>query len=207
MIVPKMTYGEKRNQFLHDYKAVHARANHTYRQLVTGVKRRHQTHATEVLEWTTSARNKWLAFFEVRAHQVNFICICISIDHGGLPIALEPIVVDTKENIYVAEYSMHFFKRYNERLKLEIVKPMQTIRHYFKHNLHSESYIKSSRTELGDLKFFQPVNGGVILGTSHDEEKWMQMKTFISNDMLKATQVETVEYLKNYKLDHPNTIA
>jgi hypothetical protein len=67
--------------------------------------------------------------------------------------------------------------------------------------MRSQNRVELLGTEEADTyKVFLPVAGGVLLGYQYTSKKWIEAKTFISDEMLGTNQVEKVEFLKGYKL-------
>jgi hypothetical protein len=197
-----MSYEEMRKEFFHDFIIATAKARVTYRSLRSEMHKRHQQHAVETITWKSPLHNTWMTFYDISNNNVDCLHVCITMDHGNLLRTLYPIAPDENNDIFLAEYNTHFYKRYNERLQLNLPKPSLIVKHYFKKNIKPEGSTRLSRTDDKEtFKIFMPVTGGVMLGYQYSDKKWLEGKTFISNEMLRGSQVEVVEFLKNYKLD------
>lgn len=90
----------------------------------------------------------------------------------------------------VAVFNGHFFKRYNERLHLNLSKPVDIIVHFFKHSRDIHQTLLPKEQKMYSIGFCK---NGMLLGEFNYNEKWLVWKTFISRDLTKRNQ-EEVEY-------------
>lgn len=202
MIVPSMTNEQVRKEFLHDFNMLEDRAIGVYPLLRSAMHKRNQNHATETKLWKSPLHNTWMSFYRMDGPDTGVMHVCITMDHRNLLKSLTLMGEGTVADHYIAEYNIHFYKRYNERMKLNLPKPMLIVKHYFKHNFDSDAFTELSATDHPMVhKIFVPVNGGALLGFRYLDKKWFDMKTFVSNEMLRESQLEMVEYLKEYKLE------
>ncbi|MCF8464542.1 MAG: hypothetical protein K9G41_06865 [Flavobacteriales bacterium] len=96
-------------------------------------------------------------------------------------------------------YTSHYFKRYNERLKLGINDPKKLL-HVFMHNHLAYTFQYLEEISPGVWKFFAYTKNGVALGTYIKSDNYYKMNTFITHDMLKGDQLE-METFKKAELD------
>lgn len=200
-----MTPEEVRKEFLHDLHRAKAKSANTFNQLLTDLRRRKQQHAIETIIWKSPSYNRWMMIYNLNGRDTYCIHICLTLDRGGFLKTLAPTSSIRHTEMYITECNIHFFKRYNERLKLGLTKPEQIVKHYFKHDTGNTkwSHIKHVENE-SKLNLFMPVNGGVALGFAYDDIHFIEMKTFVSDEMLRASQMEKLEFLRNYReQDHP----
>ena len=100
-------------------------------------------------------------------------------------------ILDTPFILY---YTTHFFTRYKERLKLDIIKPEDIIRKYLR---DSNNFVpKVLETDDTLSKMFIVCEQGIILGTLHQKSFICKMNTFLSPDMLKPDQFEMEKIMK-----------
>jgi hypothetical protein len=87
-------------------------------------------------------------------------------------------------------FNSHFFKRYRERGKIDLDKPEQVIKYFFKKNICLLPCY--SPREDGTQQLFTPVNGGIGLGNYHPETGICEFKTFVDNSLLRQEQRDEV---------------
>lgn len=205
MIVPKMTHEEVRKEFMHDLQRMKARATNTFNQLLMDLQKRKQQHAVETVVWKSASHNRWMMLFYLDRQQSVCAHVCLTLDHGGFLKTLSATHVEDYDELFISEYNIHFYKRYNERLKLGLTKPEQIVKHFHKHNPRMDTTTELKQIENeSKLNLFLPLYNGVGLGFRHDDIRLIEMKTFISNEMLHESQMETVDFLRKYReQDHP----
>ncbi|HXH19928.1 MAG TPA: hypothetical protein VNJ07_12695, partial [Chitinophagales bacterium] len=89
----------------------------------------------------------------------------------------------------------HFFKRYNERRKLNLVMPCDIIRAFMNDNLKF-SFQKLEETTPGNFKVFGVTDSGVLLGMYNASANIYKLNTFITSDMLQGSQIQMEEQMK-----------
>jgi hypothetical protein len=206
MIVPRMTHEEVRKEFLHDWHRATAKANNSFTGLLMNLHRRKMQHAVETVIWKTPSNNRWMMIYFLDGKNSTCAHVCLTLDHGGFLKTLSP-VTDMRHpgETFIAEYNIHFYKRYNERLKLGLTRTEKIVKHFFRYNSVMDGWSKMGNTESENkLNLFMPVKGGVALGFAYDTFRFIEMKTFVSDEMLRESQMETAEYLRHYnEKDHP----
>jgi hypothetical protein len=118
--------------------------------------------------------------------------------YGNSGIKAITVMADTED--YMFFFTTHFFKRYNERRKLNHTLPLDTLRSFMGENHNFNMQFVEDLNE-GVQRMFCYINSGVILGTADHNIKLYWMNTFLTNDMLKSDQLELAEQLKNYHLE------
>jgi hypothetical protein len=84
-------------------------------------------------------------------------------------------------------YNGHFFKRYNERMGLNLPNPLAIAKEFFKNC----EEIKPAEITEGDLTYNMVLcHGGFALGQTNLEANWLIFNTFISNDLQRQDQVD-----------------
>lgn len=79
----------------------------------------------------------------------------------------------------------HFFKRYNERMNLQLNKPVDLIKRYFLHNTYA-GYTVYKENETKKFIGFSPE--GIMLGEPRYNDLWLVNKTFVSKDLCRTDQ-------------------
>jgi hypothetical protein len=92
-------------------------------------------------------------------------------------------------------FTTHFFKRFKERLKLDITKPEELVKFFFKKNL----FMMPAQLDMpnGTKQIFAPLFGGVGLGVYHEKEDIYEFKTFVNNGLLKDSQKQIIQTITN----------
>lgn len=82
-------------------------------------------------------------------------------------------------------YNGHLFTRYNERLNLGIIKPLDSVKHFFINNGYSTTQvIKKESKEF----IISVCKDGLLLGELQNNLGWLINKTFITKDLMRADQ-------------------
>lgn len=198
MIVSSMSYIELRKEVENDIVLVRRKAKHVEAELEKKMKRNKLKTITHIYDYNSPNKNKWLVKIEIGFK--NVACSFLTYFYIDNKIAAIQ-VVDAR---YLLYYTTHFFKRYKERMKLDITKPEDLIREYF---AGSTNFVPKllGVTENYLLKMFILCKHGAILGNIHTESSICKMNTFITTDMLKTDQVEMEnemkERLRKYSFD------
>jgi hypothetical protein len=142
----------------------------------------------ETITIPAKSKNDWR--MTIRATDLGVVTepYLIHYDKVGLTAWYVSEMANPKGVMY---FNTHFFKRYRERLKLDIEKPEALVKNFFRKNHNS---IIPCYTTEEDVKqqLFVPLDGGVGLGIYHGEDFIFEFKTFVSNDMLKEEQLQQV---------------
>jgi len=83
-------------------------------------------------------------------------------------------------------FNTHFFKRYRERLQLDIEKPEDVIKQFFRKN----TTILTGYYPMpdGTHQLFCPILGGLALGKFHEALGIKEFKTFVDDSLLHENQ-------------------
>lgn len=198
MIVPSMSYIEIRKEVENDIVFVKKKSIHVIAELEKKMKKNKLKTITHIYDYNSPNKNKWIVKIEIGLKNVaSSFLTYFYIDNKIAAIQ----VVNAR---YLLYYTTHFFKRYKERMKLDIVKPEELIRKYFSDSTNFVHQLLGV-TENYLLKMFILCKHGAILGNIHTESSICKMNTFITTDMLKTDQVEMEkemeERLRKYSYD------
>ena len=108
---------------------------------------------------------------------------------------LAALTIDMKEEV-LHYHTGHFFKRYNERRNLGLVKPEDIIRVYIKDNTQI-SYQPLEKIATGIQTIFGVITTGIVLGHRNSNLKILLLSTYITHEMLKGQQLKMEDYLKS----------
>jgi hypothetical protein len=196
MIVPAMTYKEIYHQLMEDYEALSRKA---YAQAIIFQKemlRKKLRCEVRVVTYKTAQHNEWNIIFRIFTNDVEKIGYLRTYDKVG-PVTYHIMFYEDNTK-HLIKQNTHFYQRYNERMKLNLSKPADVIKHFFKHNME----LSLGLTEVleNGQKLMQFVyTGGMGIGWFSEEAMMVHMKTFISNDILTAKQKNLVDFIKHHE--------
>ena len=191
MLVPTMTLHEIRKALVYDYEhEVHARMR-ADEVIATGKWiRGGRKDFVETNTFITNTKNKWRIIVMCDNGIVATNAYVVSYNHIGITASHFPFGMDTEQFMH---FNTHFFKRYKERAKLNIDKPEDLVKYFFRHNLGMiPAYFPMKD---GTKQLFCSLNGGVGLGKYHDDGNILEFKTFVDNSLLSTEQKEQIQTL------------
>ncbi len=193
-----MTYIEIRKEVLKDVESAKKKSVYVVAELEKKMRKQKLKTITHIYDYNSPNKNKWIVKIEIDSKNVaSSFLTYFYIDNKIAAVQ----VVDAR---YLLYYTTHFFKRYKERMKLDIAKPEELIRKYLSDSTNFAHQLLGV-TENYLLKMFILCKHGAILGNIHTESSICKMNTFITTDMLKTDQVEMekemVERLRKYSND------
>jgi hypothetical protein len=183
MIVSSMTYDEIRKEIQTDLVSVRRKAKYVEAELEKKMKRNKLKTLSHIYDYNSPNKNKWIVKMEIRTKNVALTFLTYFYLDNKI------VAIQVINNPFLLYYTSHFFKRYKERLKLDIIKPEDIIRKYLS---DSTNFIPKV-LEIVDINLFKMYilcGQGTILGTLHLNSGICKMNTFLSEDMLKSDQVE-----------------
>jgi len=138
----------------------------------------------------TKAKNNWLIFMHKSLSQDKYrncydVALCNVVfyyDKYGLK-AMRYI----KETDLIEVFSGHLFKRYNERLQLNLSRPIDAVIRFFNTNGYLQHIMYEKN---GTWKTMGICKEGITFGEFQNEEKWLVNKTFITKNMAFAKQIK-----------------
>ncbi|MBK5270106.1 MAG: hypothetical protein JJE22_03745 [Bacteroidia bacterium] len=193
MLVDTMDHIEITNEIKKDYEKIMAT---TVKRLAGEYEReRKKLKIDKTRTYTkhycikTARKNNWIIFlrkfstkekFELGDDVLVFL-IVYYYNKTGLR------VFEARSMELMVVYNGHFFTRYNERMKLNLSRPLDILIHYFKYSRHQvyKPVIKGGRNFVIGVSA-----AGLTLGEVQHGLKWLVNKTFISRDLLKPEQDE-----------------
>jgi hypothetical protein len=141
---------------------------------------------SKIYTFKTAAKNNWILvfakapsseFYDGRSECMVHKAVTYFYDEGGLKVVAwtDPVL---------EMWTSHFFRRYNERLKLGLNTPIEIIKHFMIHNPHI-GYECKCKNRIAH--FIGYTKEGLLLGNLQSEE-WLLWRTFVSRDLLRADQ-------------------
>jgi hypothetical protein len=142
----------------------------------------------------TASKNTWILFFSKAPAQKKYIgrdsinvgYVVYFYTSKGLS------VINRATGNFLELYYGHFFKRYNERMKLNLDKPLDIIKSYFKHGgnvVYSVINKNAHEYTIGICRH------GILLGELSHNRQWLINKTFVSRDLARPDQDEVEKKL------------
>jgi len=134
----------------------------------------------------THGKNNWIIFMEKspaiekykKGGYINFIAIIYYYSEQGLR------VLHTQENALVS-FSSHFFKRYNERMKLNLSNPLDIVKAYFRTGTYGRNKMIENGTTT-QIIGFRPQ--GLQFGLVKYDKSYIEWKTFVNNELAFRSQ-------------------
>lgn len=183
MLVPAMSLPEIKKAVFSDYEP-------EIKNRIEGIKmaykqkwiRNGRKDFAETVAFTVNSKNNWRITIICNKGNITTIPYLIAYDKHG---ATATYLSDLTEN-HLFHFNAHFFKRYREREKIDMDKPEQVIKLFFrKNNCFIPCY---SPRENGTQQLFVPVHSGIGLGNYHPDTEICEFKTFVDNSLLRQEQ-------------------
>ncbi len=198
MIVSSMTYDEIRKEVQNDIDLVFKKSTHVIAELERKMRREKLKKYIHVYDYNSKNKNKWIVKIDMGPKDVaRTFMTYFYVDN-------KIVAVQVIDSAFLLYYTTHFFKRYKERLNLDIINPEDIIRNYL---TGSSNFVPKVLEIVDDklMKMYIVGKQGTILGTLHTNCGICKMNTFLSPDLLKTDQIEMEKEMKErltkYKLD------
>ena len=196
MIVSSMNVEEIMEEVFRDLPSVSAKANFHAPIFLRWLYKNGQLYMTTVKEYVTARRNRWLLIFRINRKESVMSQALPFYDDKGYLVAV-PFKMDEERHLCI--FTGHFFQRYDERMQLGIVLPQRITQKFFRRNdvdlaQHAESHFEN---EDNKEAVFINLKDGVGLGIMEYNKRLMTIKTFLPHSMLKDSQHQLVEHIKN----------
>lgn len=184
MLVPTMTLPEIKHSLFRDYEGeLHVKIS----ALEAGAHRKWLTNGKkdflETVVFTSKSKNIWRIFITGSNHGFSAMPYVIFYDNVGITASH---LTTSPGKLSFVHFNTHFFKRYQERAKIDLDKPEDVVKLFFRKNRVFAPYVEE--LENGKLQLFIPLDDGIGLGTLHEDEDIFEFKTFVDNSLLKEDQ-------------------
>ncbi len=152
-------------------------------------------------EIKTARKNTWLLILskapsDDKYKGMSSINICSLIYFYG---RLGLRVYRVEEEGHLTIYNGHLFTRYKERMDLNLVEPLDIVKHFFINNGYSIGKIVIREGREYNLAISKD---GLILGELQEDRTWLVCKTFITKELMKSDQqVEERQLLNDLHKD------
>jgi hypothetical protein len=187
MLVPAMSLSEIKKSVYNDYKPEVKNKVETIKTVYKAKWIRNgKKDFAETVAFPVKSRNNWRITIICNNNNVTTIPYLIAHDKHGITASC---MSDLTEN-HLLHFNAHFFKRFRERGKIDMDKPDQVIKLFFRKNLCLVPCYSPRKD--GTQQLFVPVYGGVGLGNYHPDTQICEFKTFVDNSLLKQDQLEEI---------------
>jgi hypothetical protein len=189
MLVPAMTLPEIRKEILKDLVIVSRKIVYASEKIEKDFRRQHLKASSRFVDYVSTQKNSWMFFYEYDHKKMK---VTIMVYFYGLN-GLTAITVEPKTEM-LHYHTAHFFKRYNERRHLGLVKPEDILRTYLI-DTNQISYQPLDKIASYIYKIFGVNKTGIVLGYTNTRLNMLMLNTYITHDMLKGQQLKMEDYL------------
>ncbi len=197
MLVPAMTPEEIRNALISDYETeLKIKFKGIEVAYVSKWKRNGKKNFFETISHCTKTNNHWRITIRCKDGGCWMMPYLIFYDHVGVSAFYLAPETGTESLMW---FNTHFFKRYRERLKIDIEKPEDLVKHFFRHNM----YMVPCYYPMPDGKeqLFCPLTEGLGLGLYNQELKTYVFKTYVDRSLLHEEQKQKMVDIWHKELD------
>lgn len=195
MFVESMTFEEIRQEFEKDKKTLISKIVHHSNEVIKLMRKTNMSRYERYFDYTSPRKNKWIYHFfcdqpKGKKFRVNMYCYF----HTHNSYAVISYAHNIDQLIYM---SGHFFTRYFQREKPGHETMHDIVRLYLSEN--SELIVQGIKEEKPGTKIWQAFvqsSRGVGLGYLYQNVNVVEMRTFVTNDMLKGDQVTLSKQLE-----------
>lgn len=184
MIVPNMSLPEIRKAICDDFDNEIKRKIQSMQVARQGKWIRNgRKDFVETILFPSKSRNNWRITITCDSRGVRSVPYLVSYNTIGITAShMDPDGFSPS----LMHFNTHFFKRYRERGKVDIEKPEDLVKFFFKKN--SVLIACYYPREDGTQQLFTPLAGGVGLGNYHEESDICEFKTFVDHSLLGEDQ-------------------
>lgn len=193
MLVHGMSLEELRHEIKEDKPAILHKLVGLAKKTVKHMRKTHMSSFHKSFDYISPRKNNWIVGYtfsepNIETATVHFLAIMYR------PIGFTVFYPPPKSDMLLI-YTDHFFKRYNQRLELNLVNPKDKIRHFVL-NASEAPYEKMEDIKPGMFSVFARIRQGVMLGVKYSDLKFVKFNTFLSEKDLKGDQIQLAQNLK-----------
>lgn len=195
MFVESMTFEEIRQEFEKDKKTLISKIVHHSNEVLKLMRKTNMSHYDKHFEYISPRKNKWVYHFAGdKKGKDNFRIYNYCWFHTHNSYA---VIVYSPANARLTYISGHFFTRFHQRAKTERENMHDLVRLYLSTNNNTATQpIKEEKPGSGVYQVFSQSGSGVGLGYFYKKENIVELRTFITNDMLKGDQIALSKLLE-----------
>jgi hypothetical protein len=187
MFLETMSFVEIRREFDKEEKHLHNKLSTHSIHVEKQMRKVNMTKFRKFYTWTSPNKNTWTYLFDFEKHNTKLKMIiplyCLFFTERSYAV-----LIYTQDKGNIIYLTSHFFTRYYEREKLPGDNIDENIRTFMEKN---GAYVIFKLKEVYENHYdaFIQMKEGVGLGTLHNDVHLVEIRTFITNDMLKGDQV------------------
>lgn len=188
-----MTFEEIRKEFEKDKDALQKHVVFYGKKINKLMRHTNMHHYDKFHEYNSPRKNRWVIRDIFRSQKIDDGTVtkyCCYATRNSYAVVCYSMATDR-----LLYYTGHFFTRFFQREELEKDIVHDLIRKYLEvNNLTTTHRLKDMGNNVWQV--FGQTTTGVALGYMHTKINLLELRTFISNDMLKADQVELSKQLE-----------
>jgi hypothetical protein len=187
MFVESMSFEEIRKEFDRDKPSMVRKMVHHSDSVMKQMRKTNMTHFEKYYDWISPRKNRWTYRFELNGKVIgsNFF---IRMYCQFFTERSYAVLVYSRETDRVIYYTSHFFTRYFQREGLPREDLHEIIKTFLEENNQFITHpLKQIQSDTYDS--FIQMRTGAAFGTLHRALNLVELRTFITNDMLKGDQV------------------
>ena len=194
MLVPAMTLEDIRREIQKDFPILHRKSSYVLHKLERMFdKSTIEKGVVRFFEYRSKYKNTWIYKINLSKGKNDLFFLAYYYGNKGLT-AVCPLSND------ILLYSTgHFFNRYNERRKLNLVMPHDIMRTFMNDNKEFK-FQPMDEVSPGIYTMFGALDSGAALGMFNKNLNLYKLNTFISHDMMRDDQRE-MEALMRLRLN------
>lgn len=195
MFVESMSFEQMRNQALDDLKPIVAKVLHHGKAISRVMRKTNMSHFKKYYDYTAPVtKNHWVYSIELaNAFAKSYGYTCISYFETGKNNYAAIVVAPATNCVFY--FTKHFFDRYNQRLGLGKQTRRDVMLRFLEDNQHL-AWSETGKIKAGKPQVLMQTKYGAGLGHVHDEINFIEMRTFISNEMLSDSQLDISFHLE-----------
>lgn len=183
MVVPTMNTKQIKDEYQKGFRNLENKVDSFINKLRKRLRAKKQRHC--FFTYTDPQKNKWGSQILVAKHGH----LVLGFMHYEHPQHGKCALLMNREENTLFTFTGHFFRRYNERLQLGFQATIDSMEHFFLHN------IEISVDDLAGVDFQSELPSGIGLGIRQPDDRF-DFRTFISHNMLRGDQINISEELQ-----------
>lgn len=193
-----MTLEEIRKEINKDFPILHRKVSYVEHDLKKKLsKKQLDDGITRFYDYKSKFKNQWIYRIHLQKKEREATAMLHFFDGKGY------CAISVTDDFFMIYHTGHFFKRYNERLKLNLVQPKDIITAFMNDNMVYE-FSPYSEPLPGIFCVFGKVDSGTVLGTMNEKLSIVKVNTFLPNDILNDKQKDLVRQLSEAELASPD---
>jgi hypothetical protein len=187
MFVESMTFEEMRKEYDKDMPSIKRKLAGHSDDVVKQMRKTNMKTFYKEYSWVSPLKNRWTYIFnfnlDLNKNPKTFPLYCVFFTEKSYS------VLSAAGDHILAYFTSHFFTRYIEREGLQRYDIHEAVKTYMKRNpglvIQKEKHLFDDRWSV-----FVQHKEGVAFGTEYEKLQFVEMRTFITNDMLKGNQID-----------------